>query len=96
MDQHPSDPAEDAQPPALPGHVHADRDDQATHLVVLDDLGEEITRELLRVGYAASLTTGAEQRLYPQVRELIRDTLDQLRRDLHDLDPQLTLTSVND
>ena len=96
MDQHPSDPAKDAQPPVRPRHVQADRDDQATHLVVLDDLGKEVTRELLTVGYAASLTGQTEQRLYPRVRELIRGALDQLRRDLHELDPQLTLTSVND
>lgn len=96
MDQHPSEPAEDTRPPVLPDHVQADRDDPATYVVVLDDLGEEITRELLTVGYAASLTGEAEQRLYPRVRQLIRDALDQLRRDLQELDPQPTLTSVND
>jgi len=35
-------------------------------------------------------------RLYPQVRQLIRDLLEELRCELAELDPRLTLTSIND
>ena len=34
--------------------------------------------------------------LYPQVRQLIRDLLEELRCELAELDPRLTLTSIND
>jgi hypothetical protein len=58
---------------------------------------EVITTELLRISYAGDdYTWAVHDRLYPQLRELIRDTLDQLRDELRELDPRLTLTSIND
>jgi len=36
------------------------------------------------------------ERLYPQVRQLIRDLLEELRCELAELDPRLPLTSIND
>jgi len=35
-------------------------------------------------------------RLHPQVRQLIRDLLEELRCELAELDPRLALTSIND
>jgi hypothetical protein len=90
----PSGAHEPEWPPVPSRDVQA-RDDQDTYLV-LDAVEEDITQELLRVGYATAMTWEAKERLYPQVRKLIRDALDQLREELRELDPRLILTSVND
>lgn len=79
--------------PAASGPAQASRDERAP------DVGGGpalITTEQLRVGYATALCCTAEDRLYRRVRELLRDTVDELREQLHDLDPHLTLTCVND
>jgi hypothetical protein len=94
MDQHPSSPQEPEWPPVPPGHVQARHDEQGSCLVF--GAPEHITTEQLRVGYAPGMTWEVHDRLYPLVRELIRQTLDQLRLELRELDPQLTLTSIND
>jgi len=55
-----------------------------------------VTTELLRVGYRGERTLAAHDRLYPQVRQLIRELLEELRCELAELDPRLALTSIND
>lgn len=95
MDDHPVPPGAQARPPVAPGCVEVDSDEHGPYLAF--GAPEYVTTEQLRIRYTGDdYSWAVHDRLYPQLRELIRDTLDQLRDELRELDPRLVLTSVND
>ena len=87
-------PQQQGRPPVPPGCVEVRGDEDGAYLTCgqLDD----VTTELLWVGYRGERTLAVHNRLYQQVRQLIRDLLEELRSELAELDPRLTLTSIND
>jgi len=89
---HPSTPQQQGRPPVPPGGVEAGGDEDGAYPTCgqLD----YFTTELLWVGNRGERTLAVHNRLYPQVRQLIRDLLEELRSELAELDPRLTLTSI--
>jgi hypothetical protein len=94
MDDHPVSPSSKAGRPSRPAGVEAGGDEDGAYVTCgqLDD----VTTELLRVGYRGEPTSAVHDRLYPQVRQLIGELIEELRSELAELDPRLTLTSIND
>jgi len=94
MDDHPVSPQQQGRPPVPPGCVEVRGDEDGAYLTCgqLD----YVTTWLLRVGYRGERTLAVHNRLHPQVRQLIRDLLEELRCELAELDPRLPLTSIND
>ena len=90
----PVHPQQQGRPPVPPGCVEVRGDDDGAYLTCgqLD----YVATELLWVGYRGERTLAVHNRLYPQVRQLIRDLLEELGSELAELDPRLTLTSIND
>jgi len=87
-------PQQQGRPPVPPGCVEVRGDEDGAYLTCgqLD----YVTTWLLRVGYRGERTLAVHNRLHPQVRQLIRDLLEELRCELAELDPRLPLTSIND
>ncbi len=94
VDDHPSPSQQQGRPPVPPGCVEVRRDEDGAYLTF--GQFDYVTTELLRVGYRGERTLAVHNRLHPQVRQLIRDLLEELRCELAELDPRLALTSIND
>jgi hypothetical protein len=90
----PVSPQQQGRPPVPPGCVEVRGDEDGAYLTC--GQFDYVTTWLLWVGYRGERTLAVHDRLYPQVRQLIRDPLEELRSELAELDPRLTLTSIND